>query len=127
MFEVFAAILTFNQCRMTLKDGAIKGVSIVSTVLVCTWGVYGFWYYYNLNQWYSLAGNIILTLSNVVWVCLMIYYRVKQHDGFQRTTRTKVTCRLRMRRAIVSCSETIGPASNIKSLREKCLRYGLKM
>lgn len=77
-FEIVGAVLVMNHCRVMLHDRAVKGVSIVSTILFTLWGVWNLKYYSGLQQWYSLGGSVLLMLVNVMWVGMMLYYRSKE-------------------------------------------------
>jgi hypothetical protein len=75
LFETFGAVLVFNHCRVTLRDRAVKGVSIASSALFTLWSVWNTFYYPFLDQWFSFAGTCLLALANGLWVGLLIYFR----------------------------------------------------
>lgn len=78
MLEVGGGLFVLGHCRAVWRDREVKGVSIIGTVFFLGWGVWNLYYYPSLEQWYSLAGGIFLTLANLLWVGLLIRFR---HGG----------------------------------------------
>lgn len=74
-YELLGGVFILNHCRAVLKDKAVNGVSLVSTVFFTSWGVWNLYYYPSLNQWCSFAGGIFIVLSNCLWIGLMLKYR----------------------------------------------------
>jgi hypothetical protein len=75
LFEFVGGLLILNHCRAVLRDKAVAGVSIVSTVVFTFWGVWNCWYYPHLNQWWSFCGGLLIVAANALWVVLMFRYR----------------------------------------------------
>src|ERR1051326_5535797 len=75
MFELMAALLVGNHCRVVLKDRCVKGVSVASTAIFTLWGFWNIFFYENLEQWYSLGGGIMLMLVNTLYVLLLLHFR----------------------------------------------------
>ena len=76
-FEFLGALLVLNNCRVVVHDKAVKGVSILSTLLFSVWGAWNLFYYPWLHQWYSFGGGAVLTWANSVYVLLLITYSSK--------------------------------------------------
>jgi len=74
LFETFGAVLVFNHCRVTLRDRAVKGVSITSSALFTLWGLWNLWFYPFLDQWYSFCGTCLLVSANALWVAMLLYF-----------------------------------------------------
>lgn len=80
-FEVLAGFMVLNHCRAVLRDKAVAGVSILSTLFFSLWGVWNLYYYPSLNQWLSFMGGIIIVFANILWVCLLIKYKGSPKQG----------------------------------------------
>lgn len=75
LFEMLGGIFVLNHCRTVIKDKAVAGVSIVSTIFFTLWGVWNLYYYPSLDQWWSFLGGLMIVSSNTLWVLLMFRYR----------------------------------------------------
>ena len=75
LYEGLAGLFILNNCRMVLRDKAVKGVSIVSVVFFASWGVYNLYYYPSLGQWSSFFGGLSVVTANMIWIGLMLKYR----------------------------------------------------
>ena len=73
-FELFGGLFILNHCRTVIKDKAVKGVSIISTVFFMLWGIWNVYYYPSLDQWWSFCGGLVICAANFLWIGLMIYY-----------------------------------------------------
>lgn len=78
LFECVGGLLILNHCRAVRRDKAVAGVSIVSTMVFTSWGIWNLWYYPSLDQWFSFAGGIVVLVANVLWVRLMLRYRSRK-------------------------------------------------
>ena len=89
-FEVFASIMILNNCRVLLRDKAVAGVSIISTVFFTSWGVWNLFYFPHLGQWLSFWGGVAVVLANLFWVILMVRYRYPEGVvGVHKKTKRK--------------------------------------
>lgn len=75
LFEFLAGFMVLNHCRVMYRHKSVRGVSILSTVFFCIWGLWNLVYYPSLGQWASFAGGCWITATNILWVGLMIRYR----------------------------------------------------
>lgn len=75
LFEAIGGLFVLNHCRAVLRDKAVAGVSILSTVVFAAWGVWNIYYYPSLGQWWSFAGGLVIVAANVLWVSLLIKYK----------------------------------------------------
>lgn len=74
-FEFVGGLLILNHCRAVLRDKAVAGVSVFSTIVFTLWGFWNLYYYPSLDQWFSFAGGLVIVGANVAWVALMLRYR----------------------------------------------------
>lgn len=84
LFELAGGFFILNNCRQLYHDKLVKGVSVLSTIFFTSWGIWNLYYYPSLNQWASFAGGVLITVGNVLWVSLMIYY--VRHPGGRAAT-----------------------------------------
>lgn len=77
LFELLAGVMILNHCRAVIRDKAVAGVSIISTIFFSLWGVWNLHYYPSLDQWWSFAGGLLIVAANFLWVSLLIKYRTK--------------------------------------------------
>lgn len=80
-YELLGGFFILNHCRVLMKDKAVNGVSIVSTVFFTSWGVWNLYYYPSLGQWYSFVGGLFIVISNSIWIGLMLKYSKKGKHG----------------------------------------------
>lgn len=76
-FEAGGGVFILHHCYVLHKDKEVKGVSIISTIFFSMWGLYNLFYYPHLGQWASFYGGMVISISNMIWVGMMIYYRRK--------------------------------------------------
>jgi hypothetical protein len=74
-FEFGAGIMRLNHCRITARDKAVKGVSLLSTIFMMLWGFWNLYYYPALDQILSFCGGLLIVAANTLWVALMLKYR----------------------------------------------------
>lgn len=73
-FEILGAVAIFGHVRRVLKDKAVAGVSIMSTIFFASWGFWNLYYYPHLGQWVSFTGGLFIVLGNVCWIAGLVYY-----------------------------------------------------
>lgn len=78
-----SSLMVLNHCRVLLRDKAVAGVSILSTVFFTLWGGWNLFYYPHLGQWLSFYGGIAIMIANALWVLLMMKYR--RHGRYTET------------------------------------------
>jgi len=77
LFEMVGGLFILNHCRAVLRDKAVAGVSIISTIFFSSWGVWNLYYYPHLDQWWSFSGGLVIVAANCLWIGLMLKYRNK--------------------------------------------------
>jgi hypothetical protein len=75
-FEFIGALLILNHARCGFTYG-LSGVSMFSTVIFTLWGVWNLFYYPSLGQYYSFVAGICVIFANVIWINVIIRYRIK--------------------------------------------------
>jgi hypothetical protein len=72
--EFLSALLVLVNVRRLMIDKRVAGVSLVPTALFDFWGLWNFYYYSHLNQWWSFTGGCFLAAFNIWWTTLAFYY-----------------------------------------------------
>lgn len=77
-FESLSGVMILNHCRVLYREKKVRGVSVFSTAFFVIWGIWNMIYYPSLGQTFSFCGGIAITVSNGIWVGMMIFYRRKE-------------------------------------------------
>lgn len=80
LMEVLSGLFILNHCRVTLKDRAVKGVSILSNVFFTSWGFWNLFYYPHLGQWLSFVGGIFIIAANTYYIGLLMKFRDRKPE-----------------------------------------------
>jgi hypothetical protein len=75
LLELVGAILLLNNCRVLYRHQKVEGVSVTATAYFSCWGMWNLYFYPSNHLWFSFAGAICLTLTNISWVGMAICYR----------------------------------------------------
>lgn len=78
LFECFGGVFIINHIATLYKDKMVRGVSIISTVFFAIWGFWNLYFYPHLGQWASFYGGLVITITNTIWIGMMIYYTNKE-------------------------------------------------
>jgi hypothetical protein len=81
-FEIVSAFFIWLSIRAAVRSKLAAGVSWVHVGFYSFWGVWNLFYYPHLHQWAAFAGGILITGSNTIWTCLLVYYTL--HPGGRR-------------------------------------------
>lgn len=73
-FELVGAIINWLNVMRLWKDKQVKGVYYPVWIFFTLWGMWNIYYYPSLTQMWSLIGAIVMTISNLIWVILAIYF-----------------------------------------------------
>lgn len=73
-FEFCAAIAVALHCRAILHDREVHGVSTAGIGFFVAWGFWNLYYYPHLEQPLSFVCGIAVTVVNLVYVGLLMYY-----------------------------------------------------
>ena len=73
-FELLGGVSGIVNIRQLIKDKEIKGVAWHVTLFFLAWGLWNLYFYSHLDQWLSFIAGIGLTITNLVWLVLLLYY-----------------------------------------------------
>ena len=80
-FELGGGLLSILNLLRLYKDKKVLGVSLTVFCYFAFWGLWNLYYYPSLEQWYSLVGGFLITITNIIWVCMAFYYtRKNKHE-----------------------------------------------
>jgi len=74
-FEILGGFFILNHCRVLYKVKAVAGISIASVIFFNVWGFFNLFYYPHLGQTLSFYAAMLITVSNTIWVIMLIKYR----------------------------------------------------
>lgn len=75
-FELVGALLTWLNVRRLYIDKEVKGIQWEVTLFWLSWGIFNLFFYGPvLGLWFSWAAGALLTLANVAWIILLMYYK----------------------------------------------------
>lgn len=73
-FEAAAGIAVLNHCFALWRDKEVRGLSVASVAFFAAWGVWNLFYYPHLDQFYSFAGGVFITLANAIYVAMLVHF-----------------------------------------------------
>lgn len=73
-FELVCGMVSTANVIKLRKDRMVRGIDWRVTFLFTMFGVWNFYYYPHLNQWWSFAGGVVMALMNAVWLVLAYTY-----------------------------------------------------
>ena len=56
------------------KDKLVHGVSPVHVGFFTAYGFWHVYFFYSLDQWWSVMGGVVATTMNTIWFIMLIYY-----------------------------------------------------
>lgn len=74
-FELTGALLQLLSIKSILKHKSATGVHWAPVLFFTSWGIWNLAYYPSLEQWFSFAAGVMITITNSIWVVLIIKYR----------------------------------------------------
>jgi Ca2+/Na+ antiporter len=77
LFEFVGGILVFLNCYRLYIDKEVKGVSLYACLYFTAWGLWNCYFYPVLGLSISFIGALVITIANILWVSLAIYYTRK--------------------------------------------------
>ena len=84
IFELCGGVFISLSCIKLYRDKKVRGVSFIHVAYFTLWGYWNIEYYSNLEQWSSLAGSLLVTLVNTVWLGMLIYYIREEKKWMRR-------------------------------------------
>lgn len=73
-FEFLGGFFIFLSAKKVYEDKQVKGIHWLTIAFFALWGYWNVYYYPYLGQWVSFVGGISVSLSNTVYVYLLLYY-----------------------------------------------------
>lgn len=74
LFEVFAGAFIWLSVRKVLKDKQVHGISWIHVGFFSLWGLWNLFFYAHLNQMLSWFGGFFVTIMNLWYTGLLVYY-----------------------------------------------------
>ena len=81
IFEILGAPFIFLSIIKLYKEKKVRGVSWVHVAYFTSWGFWNLFYYPHLNQWISFFGGVAVVVTNLIWLCQIIYYIFLERNG----------------------------------------------
>jgi hypothetical protein len=81
-FAFVGSFFVMANIRTMLKDKELKGSYWLTPLFFYCGQIWGAYFMWTMEKYWSLAGAIVLTSLNLTWYGIMIYYRIKgKNDG----------------------------------------------
>jgi hypothetical protein len=74
IFEIGGGFLMWLNVKVLYESKEVKGVDWRVSAFFFFWGVWNIYYYPSLDQWLSFYAGIWLSIANLVWVSMAVYY-----------------------------------------------------
>jgi len=81
MFESLGCLFIFLSIIKLYKEKKVRGVSWVHVAYFTSWGFWNLFYYPHLNQCISFFGGVAVVVTNLIWLCQIIYYIFLERNG----------------------------------------------
>lgn len=73
-FEAGAGFAVLHHCWRLRQDKQVRGVSAPAVMFFTLWGLWNIFFYPHLGQYWSFIGGIFVTLTNALYVAMLIHY-----------------------------------------------------
>lgn len=74
VFELIAGGLLWLNVRAIYRDKKVAGVDWRPFAFYACWGIWNPFYYWSLEQYWSVLGSIPVVSANITWLFLVWYY-----------------------------------------------------
>lgn len=74
-FEGLGALFVWNNVRVLWRDRCVRGVSWTTQAFYGVWGLWNFFWYASLGQYYSFWVGAVLTSGSLSWTWLALIVR----------------------------------------------------
>jgi len=74
-FQLGGAVLEAYDVFLIRRDKMARGVHWSTVLFFVTWNLWSLYYYYQLAQWLSFAGDCVLSVASIWWLELLVKYR----------------------------------------------------
>lgn len=84
LFEFGGSVFMMLNVIKLYQDKVLRGVRILPAIFFSLWGLWNLCYYPSLNQWWSFTAGLLVTVVNIAWVIMAVYYtkRKIKDDSF---------------------------------------------
>ncbi|WP_167632472.1 hypothetical protein [Mariprofundus ferrooxydans] len=72
-FGVFLAVVP--SILALLRDRQVRGMSLLTPLFFTSWGFWNIFYYPHLDQFWSAAAAVLLTITNSIYLVLLLKYK----------------------------------------------------
>lgn len=73
-FELLGGCVIWLSIVAVIQAMEVKGIDWRHIAFFSLWGIWNMYYYRHLNQFASFLAGLWITISNTIWVGLIIYY-----------------------------------------------------
>lgn len=91
-FEAGAGVAVLLHCARLHEDKQVRGMSITAVVFFTLWGLWNIFYYPFLGQFWSFVGGIFVTVANLFYVAMLVFY---SRHHMARWIKRQTVCRIR--------------------------------
>jgi len=82
LFQVLGAFIVLLNVYRVYRDKIVRGVDWRVTAFFVAWGLWNMYYWPHLGQWLSFWAGVAMTLSNLVYLGLMLFYITTEDDRY---------------------------------------------
>ena len=79
MFCVGAGLLVWLNVKKLYTDKLVLGYNWKVQAFFAAFGYWHLYYFFTLEQWFTLFAGCLLTAGNSTWVVMAIYYQRRNH------------------------------------------------
>ena len=73
-FELLGSFFIALSIKKLARDKMVRGFHWGQLTFFTTWGMWNLYYYPHLSQWASLVGGVAVTITNVIYLVMIVYY-----------------------------------------------------
>ena len=73
-FEAGAGLAVLHHCFKLYEHKQARGLSIPAVLFFTVWGLWNLFYYHHLGQFWSFAGGIVVTITNLAYLAMLFVY-----------------------------------------------------
>jgi hypothetical protein len=81
LLEFSGSIFILNHCYAMFRAKDSSAVSLLATLFFFVWGIWNLHWFRFIQMPYSLYAGICMAAANALWLCMIIYYRIKNEKG----------------------------------------------
>jgi len=62
------------------RDKIVRGVSYKHVAFFSVFGFWNLFFFSNYDLWFSFWGSLGVVSMNTIWLCQILYYRIKEYQ-----------------------------------------------